>query len=64
MKHKPLSPEGLLFRQTRVKQHAKNITACNKNTIRTMKKLREKIKNMRYITAFIFLHKNMSFQNN
>ena len=25
-----ISPVGLLFRQTRVKQHAKNITACNK----------------------------------
>ena len=37
-----ISPVGLLFRHTRVKQHAKNITACNKNTIRTMNKLKEK----------------------
>ena len=39
-----ISAVGLLFQQTRVKQHAKNITACNKNTIRTMNKLRKKKK--------------------
>ena len=42
-----ISLVGLLFRQTRVKQHAKNITAYNKNTIRTVNKFREK-KNTEY----------------